>query len=339
MADPNYPHAFRGPPTYDGRVAPEIAGISYAKNGTYRGWQHDDGLQVFSKWQDIRQVSIDPDLPPRFAPLPETPAFKAVRLISPEAKAKACIWHIDVRGYELSRIVPEGVTVGPAGPGEIPTAMQFTRLRARISWGKASGGSVREVDIAEGIRMCVEANMVTVDIMVPVTGTTIAVKGSNFEQREGQIIRSPVPRYTNCMVIDSMVGAQVLESPDSIYPGRDATLTDVVRIPISPGVADPLTGIITSTAPLVPTVGVSVIEVPSGCLGVSIYQDQSGQPAEMQWVSVGDPVYAPSLGDIYLGPTRRAERISRPAGAEAIMVTNPDPTGERVLTFVWHLEI
>lgn len=314
-----YPYAFR-PAPWDERIYPEIAGIKFPSDDTYRGFLGDKGLQVFSRYADIRTVTpIGED--PRLEPVPGTPAMKPAPLYRTPSTEDAKLYTIDCRGYEKFRIVPAGVIARPTRAANIPTDIQFSSLKMKISWGKASGGSTRIVDIGEGIRLSVEAQQVSVAVMVPVTGTTIAVQGTNFGSESQMTV-------TDCLALDSMVAVSVYEST-SVPGERAATNTTVLRVP-----ADPNGG----AGPLVPTLGVNAVAVPSGAKDVTIYQSGTGSIADIEWAQLGPPIFGPSFGVVDLTPQRRAIDVPRPGGAQVIRVVNPDAS-ERVFSFVFGLEV
>jgi hypothetical protein len=267
----------------------------------------EKGIPITWRWNALDAEGL---------PLPESPAFDgSYLLIESPAQRDSCarFWNVTVWAYERQRLLTQamidaGDTIGVLQP-ELEVPQHYSRARVRIAWGAASGGTVRDVDIGEGIRIGVVACIVTIKVL--------------YADVVPALIGPTAPRRiaTPGLYLDTVFGAAIAQAPST--PGQQlATLTTTVRVPI--GIAD------------------VEVPVPPGARRVTIMQTGAGNPATLEWRLYRTQIaglVGPSMGTIILGAARRIDREDRP-GAAGMITTGPaDNTSDRILTFVWDLEI
>lgn len=247
------------------------------------------------------------DLDEQGNPRPETPPFvnSALFLSSPLSE-KAVTWYIEVWAYEIARIIA-GDPEPPLGQGELgQNGGQMSRLKVRIAAHRSSGGVTRIIDLAESIRLAVTAERVSVHILFP-TGYWGLGEIADRNLLDG-------------FVLDTMVGGFVCEA--FAPPGKQLA-TNTITQRIAAGVAD------------------QRIDVPEGARSVSIYQTGAGPVLSPEWRlgRANVPTTGPSLGIITLGPGRQSLQLDRPGNAGMITSGPASAEFERVVTYVWNLEV
>ncbi|KKL28354.1 hypothetical protein LCGC14_2375980 [marine sediment metagenome] len=273
----------------------------------------DRGIQIFSRYQ-----VLDPTVP-ALPVLPETPPFKTFRFMrSPEeADCNVCrMWLIEVWGNEVDQVVESPALVEQLQPSSIMNAgRQMSRLKIRVIYHASSGGTVRILDIGEGIRFAVEACVVTVEALIPDVPGAIPGAGTGFVGNTSGTLIQAVPRLSNGLILNTLLGGFICEtfSPPGVQEG---TNTITVRIPQDQVIRTP---------------------VPPGSRRVTIYQTPAGDIATPEWLLFDDAA-APSLGQVTIGASRRVVGLDRPGNAEVIE-SGPSDNVDRVLTYVFSLEI
>lgn len=245
-------------------------------------------------------------------PVPQTPVYATSVLLdtTPEqSDSYTRNWEVQVWAYEQERILPAGSPAVSAQPVALVPENLSSRLRVRIAWSGSSGGVVRDLDVAQGLRLAIRAPKVTV-YMLCAQPALLQVQG------EAQ------PQYNvglgGGLVLDSEIGVSVQES-DTIPGVQLGTLTDTIRV--AAGVAD------------VP------VRIPPGARAVTVYQTSNGASGTLEWRSLrSNVIVGPSLGQIVLGPSRRSDRIDRIGGAGRI-TTGPADAVTRFFTFVWDIDV
>lgn len=245
------------------------------------------------------------------APLPESPEFNGTyQLAQSPDQRDTCArhWVVCVWGYERQRIVTGQQAVAPQQP-ELEAPQHMSRLRVRIAWAGASGGTVRDIDVGEGIRLAMAACKVTVSL--------IYQNPALLSRDPTAAINALQPGY----YLDSEIGCSITQAVST--PGNQlTTLSQTVRVPA--GVVD------------------QPILVPAGARRVSIYQTGAASASVLEWRLQRGPIagaVGPSLGTIILGPGRRVDKLDRPGNAGMITSGPADLEADRILTFVWDLEI
>lgn len=276
------------------------------------------GMRVFSEWGDRTGGTTGDQL--RVETPEQWNPYRMVR--SPRVPdGSSRLWMIDIWAYERIRFPT--AAQGPVGPlGGEGTIMesggaaratlpgnQSSKLKARIMWWASSGGTTRIVDIGQGIRMALEASLVTVEILFPNPGTV------QIKQQTTQ----PSLALNGGTVLDSEVGCSIV--PTESTPGVQAT-TNTIVTSILERVAD------------VP------VFIPPGSREVTIYQSAIGDVVTPIWRH-GREVAAigPDVGVIVLDTTRRVVRLPRPGNAGLISTGAADADTDRIVTFVFGLEI
>ena len=262
----------------------------------------EKGLNVLWRWSALDGAGV---------PLPESPEFNGTYQFaqSPDQRDTcARHWQICVWAYERQRIVGGPQTIAPATPELVP-ASHMSRLRIRVAWAGASGGTVRDIDVGEGIRLGVAACKVTISV--------IYQNPAVLSRDPSTLVTALQPGY----YLDSEIGCSIIQATST--PGNQlTTLSQTVRVPL--GVAD------------------VQVPVPAGTRRVSIYQTGAGSASVLEWRLFRGAIAAsvgPSLGTLILGPARRLDRIDRPGMAGMITTGPADDEADRILTFVWDLEI
>jgi hypothetical protein len=262
--------------------------------------KNEKGGYVYSRWSDLDAQG---------SPRPETPPFeKSALFLSSPLSEKPVTWYIEVWAYEIARIIT-GDPVPPLGQGELgKNGGQMSRLKVRIAAHRSSGGVTRIIDLAEGIRLAVTAERVSVHILFPAPGYFGLGEIADKNLLGG-------------FVLDTMVGGFICEAFSP--PGKQLA-TNTITQRIAAGATD------------VP------MDVPEGARAVSIWQTAAGPIATPEWRlqrSNTPPLPGPSLGTIILGANRRVTREDRPGNAGMITSGPPSVEFERLLTYVWDLEV
>lgn len=261
--------------------------------------KNERGLYLFSRWGDVDEQGV---------PERETPPFEGSYLfLSSPLSEIPRTWYIELWAYEIARII-QGDPVPPLGQGNLgKNGGQMSRLKIAIEYHRSSSGTVRVVDLAEGIRMAVMAERVSVHILYPKPG--VFGLGDIAERTE-----------LDGLVLDTLVGGFIADSFSP--PGQQlATNTFTVRVPAA-----------SSDVPH---------DVPPGARSVTLWQAPEGAVATPEWRLLRantPPLPGPSLGTITIGATRRAERMDRPGNA-GMVTSGPADSVDRFLTFVWNLEV
>lgn len=239
-----------------------------------------------------------------------SPAFNGGYLLNTSSEQednRTRSWEIHVWAYEMQRILPAGSPPVPPQNFDSTPRNQFSRLRVRIACHGTTGGMVRDVDIGAGLRFTMRAAKVVLYLLYP--------QPANLSVFEGG---QPIVGLGGGLVLDTQIGSVIAQS-DTVPGVQTGTLTETFTVP--GGTAD---------APFF---------VPPGARRVSIYQTGAGGVATMEWRLLRDALLpGPSLGQISLGPARRAERIDRIGNAG--MITSGPPDGAiRTFTLVWEIDI
>lgn len=280
------------------------------------------GIQTFSQWGDRTGGSSGTEI--RTATPQGWQPYRMVRSPKVEGGGSA-LWMINLWAYEVVRVPtalegplsPLGADVilrtgGAAPSGDVGNAA--TKLKARIMWEASSGGTTRVVDIGQGVRCAIEASLVTVEVLFPVPGT------AQVQQQDiGNIARPPQLADDGGIVLDTIVGASIAFT--SSTPGQQLMTNTMIIEPIA-GQAD------------VP------VFIPPGTRAVSVYQSSAGAVATPTWRfgrNVAEPLA--DLGTINLGADRRAVNIPRPGPAGMLLSGPADGQADRLLTYVFDLEI
>ncbi len=240
---------------------------------------------------------------------PASPSFTGSYLInrSPEPNNnRTRNWDVHVWAYESQTIVP--FASSQVAPGKFTADGQTlgSRLRVRIAWGGASGGTFRDVDIAQGFRTSIRAPQVIVYLVYP--------QPANLQVNEGPLM---MVGQGGGLVLNSLVGVLITESVTTV-PSNVCTLSETFVVPA--GTAD------------------FPVRVPAGTRAVSIYQTGAGVPFTMEWQLLRGIAGSPSIGEIILGPARRLDHVTRIGNAGQI-VSGPADGVDRTVTFIWELDI
>lgn len=252
------------------------------------------GATVFSQWTD----DVDD---------PSTPELTVLELNSYSLDSPV-MYAIDVWGWEVARkVTANSGPIGLTPEGQLQTnENHFSRLKVQIGWHSASGGTIRNIDIAHGSRFTVHSNYVAVRMMVPVNHWI----GPSLNRPAGGGQRT----FDSGLVLTTSVGSYIAPT-QSTYGGRIATNTITVRIPAN--TAD------------------QEVRVPPGTRTVSVFQTQDGNPAVLQWLLASG---GPSVGQLEVPIDRRIRDTERPGNAQFIS-TGPADNDTRDITFVFGLEI
>lgn len=277
------------------------------------------GIRVFSEWGNHAGGTAGNLLRVETPPLWNT--YRMVR--SPKvADGSSRLWMVDIWAYERIRLLAPGA--GPVTPEAESNIMesggasratlpgnQSSKLKARIMWWSSSGGTTRIVDIGQGIRLALEASLVTVEILYPNPGT-IQLK---------QQSTAPTLGSTGGTILDSEVGCSIV--PTTSTPGVQLT-TNTIVTSILQGQAD------------VP------VFIPPGSRELTIYQSSVGDVFTPLWRhgrGTDPSQLGPETGVILLGADRRVVRLPRPGNAGILTTGGSDANNDRIATFVFGLEI
>lgn len=274
-----------------GQLLPPAGAVARDRDGPILYDGRQEGLFVFSQW------SADADDP-------STPEMDAITFNAHQWPCPV-MWSIDVWAYE---IIQKPTAQQPATPITTKLSgadLHCSKLKVEIGFHSASGGTVRRIDIGQGMRTNVHSNYVDVRLLVP--------KQHLIGPKQLNSIGNQI-QFETGIVLSTAVGCYIAPST-STYAGNVATDTITVRVPAN--TADVET------------------RVPPGARTVSVYQAAAGVPATLQWrLDAGGP----SAGQLAIPADRRILDASRPANACVISSGPADPVA-RDITYVFGLEI
>jgi hypothetical protein len=272
------------------------AGFGYTceRRGKEFDWRIDcgkgreKGVRVFSSWNSSDSVATTPDM-------------QDMRLLESPDVPEVTQWQVAMWGWELTN-VGEGVPSQDDSLVLIP-GLHRTMLKGRVRLYNSSGGTIRDFDIAEGVRFGVAACHVTIDVLMP-TGW-IAHAGTSSRTLDG-------------LVLDSIIGAWI--GPSTTPPG---------------------TQILTNTFVYTIAAEAENVQIPiqPGARSVSLYQTGAGAVIAPFWRTVDGGGFGANIGEIVLGGDRRVEHLTRPGPAKVIDTGVADALNARVLTVIWELEM
>jgi hypothetical protein len=243
---------------------------------------------------------------------PSTPTMVDMQLLAnpqtPDDKPRC--WQIAVWGREVQQRPPVLPAEGfePVDISEISTdGPHITKLKARIRFYNAEGGTEREFDIAEGVRTCVVACSVYLDILVP---EDHILPDKFIDENAGQ-------QWPVGLILNSIVGGWIGE---------------VVG-------ARPEKQVLTNTQTILVDAGDANVraQIPPGARRLSMYQTRPGAVLDPYW-SMEDINNPTSIGAIILGADRSVEHLDRPGSARTVALGVADQQNDRVVTLVWELE-
>lgn len=261
--------------------------------------KNEKGTHIFSTWSAL--VANEPAR--------ETPPMRGrFQLLSSPLSEVPVTWYIELWAYEVARRIDVATPALPITDARLGVdGNHMSRLKAVVKYRRASAGTIRVVDLAEGIRLAVTAERVTVDIIYPQPG----VVGT------GDL---PESVRLSGLVLDTLVGGFICAA--WAPPGKQvATNTTMVRIPV--GAAD------------------VALDVPPGARRLRLIQTLDGAVAtpEFRFLRAdAAPLFGPSMGVITMGAARTAD-IDRPGNAGSVTSGPADVTVDRFLNFVWELEV
>jgi hypothetical protein len=254
----------------------------------------EKGLQIFSSWSQPRGVAV-------FG----TPDYVDTKLVtSPEVKEETR-WECAIWAWESIRVGNNLTALHSSVIQE--TGNHYTKYKARVRFGRASGGSIREFDIAQGVRFSLVGCLITIDVMYP----------------DGGVLAPLLPKQDDALatmsgqVLDTMVGASI--KPAYGTPGSQI-LTNTHTERIGAGDANAL------------------IPIPPGTRWISMYQTRPGAVIDPSFLDY-NAAAANNIGAIILGADRRVERLARPGQAGAIDLGPADQNNNRWVTIVFELEM
>lgn len=244
-------------------------------------------------------------------PAPETPAFRgSYQLVTtpeqPDNQTRS--WEIHFWAYETSLILPAGSAPADVEKPAYEVENFSSRLRMRIAAHGASGGMIRDLDVAQGMRLTLRAAKVTVFVLYP-QPALLQADGAAGQYNVG---------LGGGLICNSTVGAMVSVT-DTDLATHTGTLTQVVRV--NAGVVD------------------RQVLVPPGARRVTIYQSSLGAAATLEWRLLrGGVAVGPSLGSLPMGPARRIDNVDR-IGNAGMITTGPADAALRFFTFVWEIDV
>ncbi len=265
-------------------------------------WLKERGAQIFSQWQ----VAADNPETPTFKDflLVETPDFgRPVRLVLSVWSYSAMRQGGPFNAISSTSLLSEANTQQPFG--------HHSRLKAKLAWGGASGGSTRIFDIGSGVQVAVTAKKATLSILYPQNGFI-------NPRNRGAVGTLPSLGGT---VLDDFVGAMFAETFNSPATTRVPN-TEIVQI--AAGATD------------------REIIRPAGADMISVVQTSVGTVLVPNFVSASPGLAAPvqpSLGQLTLGANRRAEDIRVPGPTGVILTGAADPGNVRVVSFTWSMPV
>lgn len=276
------------------------------------------GGRAFSQWGDFAAGTAGNEL------AVATPTrWKTYRFAKspPVPGGGSCLWQIDLWAHELVRIVnavdgpvtPSQNTVTQDGGGASPSVLvgnQSSKCKMRLMWAASSGGTTRVIDIAQGIRLALEASLVTVEFLYPDPGTVnLKLQGNS----------APPPLAPNGgTVLDTAFGVCIV--PTTSTPGQQLC-TNTMTVAVLAGEAD------------------LPVFVPPGTRRVTVLQGPVGALATPSWRHARDRITpGPIVAPIAIGANRQA--TSERPGHSGLITTGPaDGVFDRLLTFIFELEI
>ncbi len=255
------------------------------------------GGQIFSQWQ----VS---------ASNPETPTFKEMLFLETPDFDRPVRLILSVWSYSVMR---------QGGPFEaIPTTSllsqantqqplgHHSRLKAKVGYLGASGGTTRIFDIGSGVQFGIVAKKATISILYPVNGFINPRRGRTLPTLGGT-------------VLDDFVGAMISET---YAPPGTRRVSNTQILQIAQGATDR-----------------EVIR-PAGADLVSVIQTSTGTVVVPNFVPASPGLSAPvqpDLGQITLGAGRRADNVAIPGPSGVILTGAADPGSVRVVTFIYSM--
>ncbi len=259
------------------------------------------GAQIFSRWQVA-------------ATNPETPTFKEMLFLETPDFDRPVRLTLSVWSYSVMRQGgPFTALSATSIIGRANVQQPFghhSRLKAKLGWGGASGGSTRIFDIGSGVQFAVTAKKATLSILYPTNGF--------INPRRTGVGALPTLGGT---VLDDFVGAMFAETFNSPATTRVPN-TEIVQI--AQGATD---------REIIRPAGadmISVVQTSTGTVLVPDFRPNSpGLAAPVQ----------PSLGQLTLGTNRRAEDIRVPGPTGLILTGAADPDNVRVASFTWSMPV
>lgn len=255
------------------------------------GKGREKGIRAFSTWNGTSTVAT-------------TPAMQDVRMLENPDVPEVTQWEIAMWGWEVARIQAINGGASPVSDNLVlESGNHRTMLKGRVRFYNSSGGTIRDFDIAEGVRFGVVACHVAIDLLIP-TGWVPHSSTSD--------------RTLTGLVLDSLIGAWI--GPSYTPPGEQL-LTNTFVYTIAAGTAN------------------EQIPVQPGARRVSIYQTGAGAVLAPHWRNSGMTGFGANIGEIVMGGDRRVEHLDRVGPAKSIDTGPADAMEARVVTFVWELEI
>lgn len=225
---------------------------------------------------------------------------------------------INVWGWEHQAFTEGATTVRPvpknelfnSGVNNVNREGFFTHssiLKVRVQWETNAYGCIRDVDIAQGSRFTIFADRVSVRALAP----------------QNVIVEPPMGNNAPTM-------------------GLGLILSSMLGVSIAPATSDTPGPIITNTFTFTQnTLADAVNRIPPGAKRLTLYQNPNGTVATGFFIQnellVGG--LRPVLGNIDIGPTRRAQDLKIPGNAQSIVITPADPLSNRFFTAVYELDL
>ena len=256
-------------------------------------------IKLFTLWNQ--------GVPPPFATLDDGGQVETKSLCRADRNPDRW-WIVTLTALEVVRIADQPLE--PLSRGELtrsPSAVQSSRLRARIGWGRTGQGHMVEVDIGSGVRLAIEGGEVDVKIAGP--------RGRMRETMQGDVRTLGEPGVGG-LYTDTLVSAHIV--PSSGPPSaRRPTLTQVVSV--SAGMAD------------------RSVTIPPFAKRLTVARAGSGALGPLSF-RIG--VTGPSIRELSLNPADpgATPRVAVPQTATHI-TSGPADVVPRVLTFQWELDL
>lgn len=266
---------------------------------TEPGDDRQSEIKLFTLWNQ--------GVPPPFATLDEGGQIETKSLCRAGDNPDRW-WVVTLTALEVLRSSDQ--PLAPLTRGELtrsPRAVQSSRLRARIGWGRTGQGHMVDVDIGSGVRLAIEGCEVDVRVAGPRGRMRETTKGDT--RLLGELGRGG-------LFTDTLVSAHIVPShgPPS---ARRPTLTQVISV--LPGVVD--------RSVVVPPFArrLTVARTGSGALGPLAFR-------------VG--MTGPSVRDVFINPMDpgATPTVLVPQAATHI-TTGPAVATTRTLTFQWELDL
>ena len=240
---------------------------------------------------------------------PASPRYNGSYLLNRASEPpdnRAYTYEIHLWAYESQQIVPLGS--GEQTPQRFMDDVDTfgSRLRARIAWNGASGGTFRDIDIGQGVRLAIRAPQPVVYLLYP--------QPANLQVQEGPLM---LVGLGGGLVLNSQVGCSI--TPTDTTPSENScTLTETILVPA--GIAD------------------QQVRIPPGARTVTLWQTGAGATFTLEWRLLRGVAGSASMGELILGPARRIDHVTRP-GAAGMITTGAADGVDRVLTLVWELDV